>query len=530
MPVEAIFANSLYPVFPDFLDNVREEVTQQVRRLASHPSLSVLCGNNEVEGDVLTNGGSDGVNHDHALVDYNELFTNTIRDAVVREVGLYEDGTPHVDYIMSSPANGPASLVPFTWQWGASRDLSMGDLHYYNYDVDCSVPSNFPQPRHLTEWGWQSYPSFLTWQAVTDADDWQLASPLMQNRQHHPDGNEQQLRQIQRHFHVPNASDPRQQFDDYCYVSQSVAALCYGTLMAYYRTLRNQPPAYTAGAMYWQLADQWQAPTWSSIEVRGRWKQNHFAVRRAFAPISFTGHINATRAGDALLGYLVTDVQMAVRAAWTVEVRSWQDGAVLRSVNGTATVQPAYSLLVINDTVSSVLDDACDRLACFLRLSAVVSSDECLDAALEVETFLFLAPLANVSLQEPHIKVTATSASLSPPASRATSWDHCAPLRSGPVLGDHVGGGLDVPLAGNVSAVTVLVSAQAVAAYVWLESAVEGRWTDNSFTLLPAMGRTVQFVGYNAFDAQAFLSTLQVRSIRDTYTRDTKAAKSVRDS
>ena len=244
---EGIFANSLYPVKPDFLANVREEFTQQVRRLTGHPSLAVYCGNNEVEGDVLTNGGKDSVNHDHALIDYNELFDDTIRDVVVREVGLYDDGTPHIDYIMSSPANGPASLKPFTWGWGYSRDLSQGDLHFYDYTVDCSVPSNFPQPRHLTEWGWQSYPSFITWRSVTSAEDWQLDSPLMQNRQHHPDGNAQQLAQIKRHFNVPNATDSRTQFDDYVYVSQAVAALCYGSLMGFYRTLRNQAPSYTMG-------------------------------------------------------------------------------------------------------------------------------------------------------------------------------------------------------------------------------------------------------------------------------------------
>ena len=168
---EFIFGNSFYPSTRDFLDNVREEATQQVRRLTGHSSLSVYCGNNEIEGDILINGGRDQVNYDHALVDYNKLFTNTIRDAVVREVWLYEDGTPHVEYVMNSPANGPVSLRPFTWVWGYSRDLSDGDLHHYSYDVDCSVPSNFPQPRHLTEWGWQSYPSFLTWRPVTDPDD-----------------------------------------------------------------------------------------------------------------------------------------------------------------------------------------------------------------------------------------------------------------------------------------------------------------------------------------------------------------------
>ena len=507
-------------MWPDFLDNVREEVAQQVRRLAGHPSLSVWCGNNEVEGDILTNGGKDGVNHDHALVDYNDLFTNVIRNTVVREVGLYEDGTPHVEYIMSSPANGPVSLLPFTWVWGYSRDLSQGDLHNYNYDVDCSVPSNFPEPRHLTEWGWQSYPSFITWQPVTSQEDWQLDSPLMQNRQHHPDGNAQQLAQIKRHFHVSNASDPRQQFDDYCYLSQAVAALCYGTLMAWHRTLRNQAPSYTMGAMYWQTADQWQAPTWSSIEVNGRWKQNHYAVKRAFAPIAITGHVNATKArGDVLTLYVVTDVPYPVQAHWAVEVREWSTGAVVRAINGTQAVPRMHSTLVLNETVASVLG-SCAASLCFLRLVAAVTSDECADAELLVDGFLFLAPLANVSLQDPRIKITPAAVEVSTAAGEGRGWDRCAALRA--VEPRAREGGVEGVGAGNVSSMAVVVSASAMAAYVWLETEVEGRWSDNSFTLVPGMERTVEFLGYDAFDPAAFTASLQVRSIRDTYSRAEK--------
>ena len=45
-----IFACSKYPSDdPEFLANVREEITHQVRDLSPHPSLIVWCGNNELE-------------------------------------------------------------------------------------------------------------------------------------------------------------------------------------------------------------------------------------------------------------------------------------------------------------------------------------------------------------------------------------------------------------------------------------------------------------------------------------------------
>ena len=516
---ESIFANSFYPRLDDFLANVREETAQQVRRLVSHPSLAVWCGNNEIEGDILTGSGKDSINHDHSLIDYNRLFDDTIRGTLVNTVGLYEDGTPHLEYIMSSPANGPISLEPFTWQWGASRDLSYGDLHNYQYDVDCSVVSNFPQPRHLTEWGWQSYPSFITWQPVTAAEDWQLDSPLMQNRQHHPQGNIQQLAQIERHFHVPNATSPRQAFDDYVYVSQAVAALCYGTLMAFYRTLRDEAPAFTFGAMYWQLADQWQAPTWSSIEVGGRWKQNHNAVKRAFAPVIVTGHVNSTDKGDTLSVYVVSDLQMPLSVQWAVEIRQYSDGTVVRTTTNHSTVPKHYSQRVWFGMLDDAIGTSCDRIRCFVRLAANVTSDECNQPVSELEWFLFLAPLANVTLLDPVLAVdlvATTTASPSSPPSTASEWDSCSLLRTTPrppsSAGRKQAGGL-------ASSVWVNVSTAAVAAYVWLETLVPGRWSDNSMVLLPGRDRLIEFIAYEPFDADGFVDQLQIRSIRDTYTR-----------
>ena len=517
---ESIFANSFYPALADFLANVKVEVAQQVRRLVSHPSLVVWCGNNEVEGDILTGSGKDSINHDHALIDYNRLFDDTIRSTLVDVVGLYEDGTSHLEYIMSSPANGPVSLDPFTWAWGNSRDLSQGDLHYYQYDVDCSVPSNFPQPRHLTEWGWQSYPSFITWQPVTAAEDWKLDSPLMQNRQHHPDGNAQQLAQIQRHFHVPNATSPRQAFDDYVYVSQAVAALCYGSLMSYYRTQRDEAPAYTMGSMYWQLADQWQAPTWSSIEVGGRWKQNHYAVKRAFAPLMISGHINSTDKGDTLSVYVVSDVQLPIDVQWAIELRRWSNGSVVHTVSGSSDVPKHYSKLVWKGLLDTIVGPYCDRIGCFLRLAANASSGACNQPPAELEWFLFLAPLSNVTLLDPTLEVSLVPTSSAIPASlpsiSSSGWDHCSLLQTSlpppPSAGHNAADQL-------VTSVRVNVSTAAVAAYVWLETTLPGRWSDNSMMVLPGRPRLVEFIAYEPFDASSFIADLQMRSIRDTYTR-----------
>ena len=44
-----MFACAMVPDDPAFVENVRQEALEQVRRLRNHPSLALWCGNNEVE-------------------------------------------------------------------------------------------------------------------------------------------------------------------------------------------------------------------------------------------------------------------------------------------------------------------------------------------------------------------------------------------------------------------------------------------------------------------------------------------------
>lgn len=506
---EFIFANSFYPVTDDFLQNVKEEANQQIRRLSSHASLVVWCGNNEIEGDYLTTAinGKDGVNHDHALIDYNNLFTNVIRAALIRELGMYADGTPHIEYLMSSPANGPISLKPFTWAWGASRDLSQGDMHFYNYNDDVSDPNHWPMPRFLTETGIQSYPSFITFEPVTAPEDWSLDSPLMQNRQHHPDGNKQQLLQIERHFIVPNATDARQRFDDYTYVSQAVSSIFYGTMMAYYRTLKDSAPAYTHGAMYWSLNDAWQAPTWASIEVEGRWKQSHYAVKRAFAPVMVFPLINQTN--SHLQVSLVNDFNMTMNVQWTVQLMRWSDGSIVSSdVAGTSSMPRMSAHQVFDQPVQKFL---CTPVTdCFFLAVALFSSDSCAGLPFQAESFLPITPLMNVTLPDPKIRVQVISSSS---VSQERPYDACQ------IFTPAFYNSSDANADGLVTSIKLAVTSVAPAAYVWLESPLAGRFTDNSFLLLHQTPREIVFLGWEPFNATEFMQTVQVRSIRDTYTR-----------
>lgn len=44
-----MFAGSLYPDDSAFLNNVKQEAIDNIKRLRNHPSLALWCGNNEIQ-------------------------------------------------------------------------------------------------------------------------------------------------------------------------------------------------------------------------------------------------------------------------------------------------------------------------------------------------------------------------------------------------------------------------------------------------------------------------------------------------
>jgi beta-mannosidase len=71
-----------------------------------------------------------------------------------------------------------------------------GDVHFYDYKCDCEVTASFPDAKFVSEFGFQSMPSFLAYEPVTTPEDWDPDSTLLLYRQRHEDGNEQIEAQI----------------------------------------------------------------------------------------------------------------------------------------------------------------------------------------------------------------------------------------------------------------------------------------------------------------------------------------------
>ncbi|WP_337267361.1 beta-mannosidase [Oryzifoliimicrobium ureilyticus] len=257
------FACNLYPSTPDFLENVAEEVDYQVRRLMSHPSIVLWCGDNELVG-ALNWFEESRNNRDRYLVSYDRL-NRTIEVAMKK-------AAPDAIWWPSSPAAG---YLDYGDAWHADGS---GDMHYWSvwhenksFDAYRTV-----RPRFCSEFGFQSYTSLPVIKQFADAKDMNIASPVMELHQKNVGGNERIAGTTFRNFRFPR------DFAGFVYLSQVQQALAIKTAVDFWRSLKP----HCMGTLYWQLNDTWPVASWSSLDYGGRWKILHYFAQRFFQPVA----------------------------------------------------------------------------------------------------------------------------------------------------------------------------------------------------------------------------------------------------
>ncbi|XP_077093434.1 beta-mannosidase isoform X2 [Siphateles boraxobius] len=468
-----MFACALYPTETDFIQTVREEVTQQVRRLKSHPSVVIWSGNNENEAAIATDWFNIPVPERPLYVkDYVKLYVENIRDIV-----LQEDSTR--PFLVSSPTNGVESAKE-GWVAQDPYDPHYGDTHYYSYYKDCWDWTAFPRTRFASEYGFQSWPSLSTLSKVSVSSDWDFSSNFSSHRQHHEDGNQQMLKQAELHYILPNSTDPVQKYRDTIYITQVMQAQCVKIQTEFYRRSRSdivEGKGHTMGTLYWQLNDIWQGPSWSSVEFGGKWKMLHYWATDFYAPILSMG---VEDKGDLLM-YAVSDShseQHNIKAK--VKLYSWSSfDAVCSLESNETTIKAGGSTLVFQHPISALLTQCgnCTRRSCIVTFH--LSSPE--GQMISPHNHIFLSsPRHAEALQKPNITFTVKDAG---------------------IMQNFV--------------VTLYCSFPAV--YVWLDiDDIPGEFNVNGFLML-SKNSTVTFVAWRPTTAKEITANLHITSLRDVY-------------
>jgi len=257
-----IFSCSIYPLDdPDFLENVREEIVENIRRLRHRASLALWCGNNEMESGWADWGWNRSELQDMKAA-YDEFFHRTLPAWCAAE-------DPDTAYWPSSPS----SDTPFESPNGQVQ----GDTHYWDvwHGRKPFTAYRDQYPRFMSEFGFQALPPLDTIATYAEEADWNMTSYIMERHQKNDSGNSLMVGQMLDTFRLPK------DFDSLVYLSMVLQAegIRYG--VEHWR----RHPDRVAGTLYWQLNDCWPVASWSSLDYFGRWKALHYASRRFYAPL-----------------------------------------------------------------------------------------------------------------------------------------------------------------------------------------------------------------------------------------------------
>ncbi|HEY5090642.1 MAG TPA: glycoside hydrolase family 2 protein, partial [Polyangia bacterium] len=263
-----MFACSMYPGDPTFVENVRHEATDNVRRLRNHPSLALWAGNNENEAAWKGWGwpakfGLSKTAQDRIWRDYKAMFHQLLPSIVAAE-------DPGRFYTRSSPSANEDRIPANRMGWG--------DMHFWGvwhaenpYEAYGDNISRF-----MSEYGFQSFPELPSVARYTAQEtDWNIGSAVMLSHQRHPRGNALIKTYMDRDFRRPK------DFASFLYVGQVLQA----TVIKYAAEAHRRAMGRNWGSLYWQLDDCWPVASWSGIDYYGRWKALHYAARRFFAPV-----------------------------------------------------------------------------------------------------------------------------------------------------------------------------------------------------------------------------------------------------
>ncbi|XP_010639888.1 beta-mannosidase [Fukomys damarensis] len=464
-----MFACALYPADQGFLDSVRAEVAYQVRRLKPHPSVILWSGNNENEGLLAVNWFQVPPSDlDTCVKDYVRLYVANIREVIL-------EGDKSRPFVASSPSNG-AETIAEGWVAKDPNSNHYGDVHFYNYNSDCWDWTVFPKARFVSEYGYQSWPSFSTLEKVSGKEDWSYNSTFTRHRQHHADGNEEMLRQAALHFRLPQGPDPVRTFRDTLYLTQVMQAQCVKTETEFYRRSRSEIVAgegHTMGALYWQLNDIWQAPSWASLEYGGKWKMLHYFARHFFAPLLPVGF----EGEDVIHIHGVSDLHEDRNVTLTLTVHSWRSlKPVCVQAMGSLVLKAGTTARLYSEPVGHLLSRCgnCTRRGCVLSFYLSAGSE-----LVSPVSYHFLSSLKDA---EGLLKARITAA---------------------------------ISQQGDTFAFELETSA--VAPFVWLDvGSIPGRFSDNGF-LMTEKTRTVLFHPWAPTSKSDLEQSFRVTSLTDIY-------------
>lgn len=257
---DLMYACNVYDVTDAFTENCRQETYDNVRRLRHHASLGLWCGNNEIES-AWDHWGDFQKETPYLRADYIRLFEEVLPKAV-------QEADGETFYWHSSPSSGGCFDNP--------DDANRGDTHYWDVWHGQKPFTDYRKYffRFCSEFGFQSFPCAKTVNSFTLEDDRNIFSRVMESHQKNDAANGKMLYYLSENLRYPK------DLTHLLYASQVLQGMAIKYGVDHWRRNRGR----CMGTLYWQINDDWPAPSWSSIDYFGRWKALHYMAQKFYAP------------------------------------------------------------------------------------------------------------------------------------------------------------------------------------------------------------------------------------------------------
>ncbi len=374
-----MFACAMYPGNEEFLENVRNEAIQNIKRLRNHACLALWCGDNE----ILLAWNNWGWKEE-TIEKYGTKTADTIWDAynkVFHELlpSVVNDLDPQRLYWSSSPSAG----------FGELEDGKSGDRHYWDVWWGKKPFANYEKeiPRFMSEYGFQSFPEFSSVKKYTTEEDWDINSEVMNSHQRSSIGNITIREYLLRDYKSPK------NFEMFLYVGQLLQARGVGIGMEAHR--RNMP--YCMGSLYWQINDCWPVASWSSIDYYGKWKALHYQAKQSFKKIKLSPYKN----NDNINIYIISDDLEDKKAILQLTISNF-NGDILYEHKREILLKGNTSKIYFSEN-QNVITQGFEINNIFLKSELFDSEKNCLDTDL----YYFVAP-KDLNLPNPNLKYEIT--------------------------------------------------------------------------------------------------------------------------
>lgn len=257
---DLMYACNVYDVTDAFAENCRQETYDNVRRLRHHASLGLWCGNNEIES-AWDHWDDFQKETPYLRADYIRLFEEVLPKAV-------QEADGETFYWHSSPSSGGCFDNP--------DDANRGDTHYWDVWHGQKPFTDYRKYffRFCSEFGFQSFPCAKTVNSFTLEDDRNIFSRVMESHQKNDAANGKMLYYLSENLRYPK------DLTHLLYASQVLQGMAIKYGVDHWRRNRGR----CMGTLYWQINDDWPAPSWSSIDYFGRWKALHYMAQKFYAP------------------------------------------------------------------------------------------------------------------------------------------------------------------------------------------------------------------------------------------------------